>query len=98
MKGYPCQELLIRIKALVEHDEYKEVLVRRHLMQLGFGDRVEPTGRGEHVTIPKCMTKIVLKMPLFCGWLPESLKGGTIMNLLKQHVSEHTIEGLQIRL
>lgn len=43
------------------------------------------------------MTKIVIKFASFCGWLPESLKGSTVMNLLSQHVNENALESLQIR-
>lgn len=99
LRGYPSQELYIRIQIKDESGDSKELLVRRWLTQLGFGKPVEPTGIGEQVNIPECMTKIVIKFASFCGWLPESLKGstGTVMNLLTQHVNENALESLQIR-
>lgn len=93
----PSQELYIRIQIKDENGDSKELLVRRWLTQLGFGKPVEPTGVGEQVNIPECMTKIVIKFASFCGWLPESLKGSTVMNLLSQHVNENALESLQIR-
>lgn len=78
LKGYPCQEPRVRVTILDDNAEHKEVYVKRYLVQLGFGGaRVEPSSLGQEVTLMQTMSKIVLKLPLFCGCLPEHLKSNT---------------------
>ena len=40
---------------------------------------------------------MVAKLPAFCGWTSEAMKGSTLSNLFAQHVNLHAIEGLQTR-
>jgi hypothetical protein len=98
LRGYPCQELSVRVRVLPDDgSEPKEVYIRRFLIQLGFGPHVEPKSIGEKVQIPETMVKLVAKLPLFFGWTPEAIRGSTLTNLLSQHVNLHAIESLQTR-
>ena len=93
LRGYPCQELSVRVRVLPDDgSEPKEVYIRRFLIQLGFGPHVEPKSIGEKVQIPETMVKLVAKLPLFFGWTPEAIRGSTLTNLLSQHVNLHAIE------
>ena len=54
LRGYPCQELSVRVRVLPDDgSEPKEVYIRRFLIQLGFGPHVEPKSTGEKVQIPQ---------------------------------------------
>ena len=93
LRGYPCQELSVRVRVLPDDgSEPKEVYIRRFLIQLGSGPHVEPKSVGEKVQIPETMVKLVAKLPLFFGWTPEAIRGSTLTNLLSQHVNLHAIE------
>ena len=49
LRGYPCQELSVRVRVLPDDgSEPKEVYIRRFLIQLGCGPHVEPKSTGEN--------------------------------------------------
>ena len=49
LRGYPCQELSVRVRVLPDDgSEPKEVYIRRFLIQLGCGPHVEPKSNGEN--------------------------------------------------
>ena len=49
LRGYPCQELSVRVSVLPDDgSEPKEVYIRRFLIQLGCGPHVEPKSNGEN--------------------------------------------------
>ena len=54
LKGYPCQEMFVRIKVRTEDDEDKELYVRRYIPHtIMMWKHVQQKTTGEQVTIPE---------------------------------------------
>ena len=97
LRGYPCETVYCRFQVLTEDGEYKEAQVQRHLIQLGFADRVSMTPLGDRIDMPQTMLKGVIKLPSCFGWTSETIRGSTISQVLSQHLDLHTVEGIQSR-
>lgn len=97
LKNYPSQEVWIRVHVRTEKGELKEVSIKRFLIQLGFGRPVQQLTIGKEIEIPESMIRMTVKLPSWCGWSPEAVKGSTITTLLAQHINIHAIEALQVR-
>ena len=97
LKSYPCEEVQCRFQVRTEDGETKEVYVKRHLIQLGFGDPVTMQCLGDRLDLPQTMLKAVVKLPSCYGWTPETIRGNTISTLLAQHIDIHGVESLQCR-
>lgn len=71
--------------------------VKRHLIQLGFGDSVIQSAQGEQVYIPITRHKMVAKFPPSFDWFPEMITGSSVSSLLQEHVHEAAIEDILVR-
>lgn len=97
LKNYPSQEVWIRVHVRTEEGELKEVSIKRYLIQLGFGRPVQQLTIGREIEISESMIRMTIKLPSWCGWSQEAVKGSTITTLLAQHINIHAIEALQVR-
>jgi len=64
LKGYPSNEVHCSLIIKQEDGEDKIVTVRRHLVQIGFGEPVQKLAMGPKITLPKAMIKMVAKLPV----------------------------------
>ena len=77
--------------------EITSTQVKRHLIQLGFGDSVIQSAQGDLVHIPITMHKMVAKFPPSFDWFPEMITGSSVSSLLQEHVREAAIEDILVR-
>ena len=97
MDGYTCREVFVRINVRTNDGDYKELNVRRYLIQVGFGDEVTQVALGDLVELPETMIKCVAKMPQYFGWSLDTIKGSTISDMLSKRIDIRAVEQIQCR-
>ena len=97
LKGYPSTHLACTINVRDDDGQIKELLVQRHLIQIGFGAHVHKAAAGDQLVIPLSMHKVVIKLPAAFGWQPDVMTGSSITKILQQHIPAPSFDSLVIR-
>ena len=97
LKGYPSQQITVRVQVLTDEGDRKEIHLQRFLIQLGFGRHVQFSATGDLVSISDTMIKMTAKLPAFCGWSAETYRGNTFATILSEYIDIQLVESLQTR-
>jgi hypothetical protein len=97
MKGYPAQELTCTFHVKDDDGTEKSILVRRFLVQLGFGQPVLQRVDGDLVSIPTPMHKVTLKLPYVHGWRQETCTIQSIAKILDARIPSPAYEQILVR-
>ena len=97
LRAYPCEHIHLRLQVIGDDVEPKEVQAQRYILQLGFGPPVTMQAVGDRIDLPRTMLKLVIKLPRYFGWTPETIRGNTVANLISQHIDLQAVENLQCR-
>ena len=94
---YPVQELTCTFLVKEDDGTEKSILVRRHLVQLGFGKEVTQNVTGDLVSVPTHMHKVVIKLPFIFGWRQEACTAQTFAKFLEKHIPAPAYENITVR-
>lgn len=97
LKGYPSNEIHCSIMVKQDDGENKIITVRRHLVQIGFGEPVQKIAVGAKIIVPEVMVKMVAKMPPYFGWTEDAIRGSTLSTHLAKICDLHAIEQILCR-
>lgn len=97
LRAYPCEHIHLHFQVIGDDGEPKEVQTQRYIIQLGFGPPVTMQAVGDRIDLPRTMLKLVIKLPRYFGWTPETIRGNTVTTLISQHIDLQAVENLQCR-
>lgn len=87
LKGYPSEEVTCSFNVKEDDGSDKTILVKRFLVQLGFGQHVHQQVDGDLVHIGTTMHKFTIKLPFIHGWRPEACTARSIAKILDQRIA-----------
>ena len=97
LKGYPAQELTCTFHIKDNDGAEKAILVRRFLVQIGFGQFVTQQVDGDLVNISTPMHKVTIKLPFIHGWRSESCTVQSIAKILDQRIPNPSYDQIVVR-
>ncbi len=97
LAGYVSHSIQCTFYVRSDDGEITSAQVKRHLIQLGFGEPVIQSAQGDLVEIPITMHKMVAKFPPSFDWFPDMITGSSVSSLLQEHVHEAAIEDILVR-
>ena len=77
LRGYASTEVQCTFRVFADDGVGKDILVKRYLVQLGFGEVVTRSVVGVQVAVPTTMHRITLKIPKIFGWTEDACSGTT---------------------
>lgn len=98
LRGYPSQEISCNFRIKDSNQTDKVIRVKRHLIQLGFGEGVTQSVDGDLVELDTPMHKITLKFPSTLGWTTEQLTVANISRILSSRIPAPAFDHIVLRL